>query len=165
MNAYYTGSSNESRSATGKLTARIHNNFKYTDYEGTATRFITIGEQVVLLTEHKISGLEWNSISLILPATIENKRYEFQPDGIVRPPTFIENWDDPSGGTWHRPYFPKKDVGHITFDFNFKDGTLKATFNFTIMHGTTSHQVIGEINVEGLVPEKAGQRHLDKLFE
>ncbi|KAB0501445.1 hypothetical protein [Pseudomonas lini] len=165
MNIYYTGSNKNLSSATGKLTAKIHNNFKFTDFDGTVTRFITNGEQVVLFTRHQISETEWNDIPLRFPVNIENKRYEFQSDGILQPPIFSENWDDPDGGSWHRPYYPKMDVGHITFDFNFEVGTLKATFNFTIMDGITSHQVIGEINVEGLEHAKTGQRHLEKLFE
>ncbi|MFD2882784.1 hypothetical protein ACFS4T_05965 [Pseudomonas lini] len=60
----------------------------------------------------------------------------------------------------------KMDVGHITFDFNFEVGTLKATFNFTIMDGITSHQVIGEINVEGLEHAKKPDSDIwKKLFE
>ncbi|MCE6978732.1 hypothetical protein EI534_15335 [Pseudomonas frederiksbergensis] len=165
MNTDYTGSNKNSSSATGKLIANIHNNFKFTDYDGTATHFITNGEQVVLLTRHQISETEWNTIPLRFPVKIENKRYEFQSDGVLQPPIFSENWGGPDGGSWHRPYYPKKDVGHITFDFNFEVGTLKATFNFTIMDDITSHQVIGEINVEGLEHVEPGQRDLEKLFE
>lgn len=165
MNIYYTGSNKNSSSATGQLIAKIHNNFKFTDYDGTPTIFVTDGEVVILHTRHQISETEWNDITMRFPENIENKRYEFQSDDVLQPPTFIESWADPDGGSWHRPYYPKKDVGHITFDFNFKVGTLKATFNFTIMDGIKSHQVIGEINVENLEHIKPGQRHLEKLFE
>ncbi len=165
MNTYYKSSNKNSSSATGELTAKIHNDFKFPDYNGAATFFVTNGKLVVLSTKHQISETEWNTISVRFPANIENRRYEFQSDGVLEPPMFSENWDDPDGGSWHRPYYPKKDVGHITFDFDFEVGTLKATFNFTIMDGITSHQVIGEINVEGLEHAKTGQRHLEKLFE
>lgn len=165
MNIYYTGSNKNSSSATGKLTAKIHNNFKFPDYDGTVTRFITNGDQVLLLTTHKISETEWNSIPLRFPANIENKRYEFQSDGVLQPPIFSENGGDPDGTSWSKPYYPKKDVGHITLNFNLEAGILQATFNFTLMDNTTSHQVIGEINVEGLEHTKSGQRHLEKLFE
>lgn len=150
MNIFYTGSNKNLSSATGTLTATIHNNFKFTDYDGTVTGFITNGKLVVLLTTHKISETRWNAISLRFPADIENKRYEFQPDGILQPPSFTESWSDPDGGSWHQPYTSKNDVGHITFNFNLETGILEAKFNFTIMDGTASHQVIGEINVEGL---------------
>ncbi|WLI11734.1 MULTISPECIES: hypothetical protein [Pseudomonas] len=162
MNIYYTGSNKNLSSTSDKLTAEIHNSFKFSTYDGTATLFITNGEWIILYTRHQISETEWNTISLRFPANIENKRYEFQP-GDILPPTFSENWSVPDG-SWHRPYTSKNNVGHITFNFDLKAGTLKADFNFTILNNEESHQAIGGIDVKGL-EHITGQRHLEKLFE
>lgn len=165
MSIYYVGSNKESSSVTGKLTAKFNNNFKFSDYYGIPNFFITNRKKVVLSTKHKISSTEWNSINIDFPANIENRRYEFQPNGIVTPPLFIESWEDPDGGSWHRPYNSKDYSGHITFDFNFEAGTLEATFNFTILVNTEAHQVVGKIDVVGLEHVESGQRHMEKLFK
>lgn len=134
--------------ATGALKAEIQ---KFGTFDGKATYFLTIENQIYLYTLHQIDEKNWMVITFLFPENIENKRHEFYENGPVEPPSFSLRWIDDGGRTWFRPYYSRLDAGHIDIQFNLAEGTLDASFNFTFKDKLEERQVVGQmIEIKGL---------------
>ena len=146
--------SEKTTSGTGMLTAKFYPKITNNDYLGIPRAFVTNREEVVLHTRQHISGNLYNMIQFRFRADIENKRYEFQADNPATP-SVLRYWHH------NNELASDENVGHIDIeDFDFEKGTLKATFNFTIIYPPTGPriQVIGTIDVAGMEIEEAGAR-------
>ncbi|MFJ7795889.1 hypothetical protein [Pseudomonas sp. NPDC096950] len=121
---------------------------KYGLFEGTVTAFTTNNILIGINASHINAGPHaTHFLYLTFPIDIKNKRYEFVDGGPVQPPVFrqIKNGQ-------HTLHEPKRNTGHITFNFDRDNGTLSAPFNFSFIDSTTQEELMftGEIKAQGI---------------
>ncbi|UFQ01206.1 hypothetical protein [Pseudomonas fitomaticsae] len=134
----------------GTVAAKIHNNFELADFKGPVTFFFHASamNKIYLLAKHKISDTEWYELSTVFLSDIQVKHYELPNPAFPLSLSLRKTWVDDTGETHSKNFVTDKNIGYVTVEaFDIEVGIFEAGFNFTILSGGKSHQMIGNAKV------------------